>query len=278
MHASKWLTRVCKKVCILELTAIMRTLPLIRLIVPLLTSFILFSCSEEKEDFQTEPLSDFIPLQPGKSITYRVDSLVFVDFQRNPEVHSYQIKHVVDAEVTDAQGRPSYRVYRYLNDINASGSWEPDGTYYITALPDQIELVEDNLRVIKLHAPLREGTSWRGNSYLPTNPYDPFGYNFSNDDDMQNWDFMIQFYEPSLTVNGQTYTDVYSIEQQDDFSNVPISDPLSYGYKNRAVEKYARGIGLVYREFEMWEYQPNLSGPDPYYTGFGVTMWMIDHN
>ena len=45
-----------------------------------------------------------------------------------------------------------------------------------------------------------------------------------------------------------------------------------------SVEKYSKTIGLIYRQFILWEYQPNPSGPDPYNTGFGVTMWMIDHN
>lgn len=256
----------------------MRSTQLFRLFLLSLTTLVLFSCKDEKEEFQAEPLTDYLALEPGKFITYRIDSLVFVDFQRNPEIHSYQVKHVVDALVTDALGRPSYRIYRYLNNEDGTDNWQPNGTYFITALSDQIELVEDNLRFIKLHAPLREGTSWKGNSYLPTDPYEPFGFNFSNDDDMQNWDFYFQFFESSVSINGETYNDVYTVEQQDDFSNVPISDPLSYGYKNRSVEKYSKGIGLVYREYELWEYQPNLSGPDPYYSGFGVTMWMIDHN
>lgn len=238
----------------------------------------LFSCKDEKEEYVTEPLSDYMPLEAGKYITYRLDSLVFVDFQRFPEIHKYQVKHVVDAETTDNLGRRSYRIYRFLNNENGTGEWVPDGTYFITPLEHRVEVVEDNLRMIKLQSPIREGTSWKGNTYLPHDPYDPFGYNFSNDDDMQNWEFYFQLFESSTTVNDQTYNDVYSIEQQNDFSNVPIADPLSYGYKNRAAEKYARGIGLVYREYEMWEYQPNLSGPDPYYSGFGVTMWMIDHN
>jgi len=35
---------------------------------------------------------------------------------------------------------------------------------------------------------------------------------------------------------------------------------------------------MVYRKYELWEYQPNISGPNPYSTGFGITLWMIDHN
>ena len=75
----------------------------------------LFSCSE-KEEFATEALLEYMPLQPGKYITYRMDSLVFTNFQRDIEVHSYQVKHVVDSEIKDNLGRPSYLVYRFLRD------------------------------------------------------------------------------------------------------------------------------------------------------------------
>jgi hypothetical protein len=31
---------------------------------------------------------------------------------------------------------------------------------------------------------------------------------------------------------------------------------------------------LVFKELIMWDYQPNSNGK----TGFGIKMWMIDHN
>ncbi|HLG39444.1 MAG TPA: hypothetical protein VI461_07240, partial [Chitinophagaceae bacterium] len=67
------------------------------------------SCSK-KEEFTSEPLSDYIPLQTGKYITYRLDSMVFTNFGRNTEIHRYQVKHEIDAELTDNLGRPAWRV------------------------------------------------------------------------------------------------------------------------------------------------------------------------
>jgi len=40
-------------------------------------------------------------LQPGKYITYRLDSLVFTNFGKNTEIHKYQMKHEIDAELVD---------------------------------------------------------------------------------------------------------------------------------------------------------------------------------
>lgn len=251
-------------------------------IVALITS-ILFSCNK-KEDFVSEDLKDYIPLTTGKYITYRLDSMVFTNFGRNTEIHKYQVKHVIDALITDNLGRPSYRIYRFIRDSVDATSWTPvqpwtnSGTYFITPLSDQTELIEDNLRIIKLHLPIKASYSWKGNKYLPTDPYGPL-YNFSNDDNMADWDFYYDGNSSSFSYKGINYTGVYSIEQSDESFNVPITVPSAYAAKSRSVEKYSKNIGLVYREYELWEYQPNTGNPaGPYKTGFGITQWMIDHN
>jgi hypothetical protein len=237
-----------------------------------------FSCSDKKEAFITEPLSDYLPLQTGKYITYRLDSLVFTNFGVNVETHRYQVKHVVDQKVTDNLGRPSWRIYTYIRDSAGANAWDAMGTYLVTAMNDQVEVVDDNLRFIKLHLPLREGFEWPGNNYLPENPFD--AYDFSNDDDMKSpdWNYSYELFEPTSTYRNQNYTDVWTVEQFSDGTNIPVTDAANYGFRTQAMEKYAKGIGMVYRKYEFWEYQPNPSGVSPYNTGFGITMWMIDHN
>ncbi|MEO7394397.1 MAG: hypothetical protein ABIU11_05595, partial [Chitinophagaceae bacterium] len=81
-----------------------------------------FSCSE-KEEFITESLNDYIPLSTGKFITYRVDSMVFTSFGRITEIHKYQVKHVIDAKITDNEGRQSFRIIKYLRDSVNTSSW-----------------------------------------------------------------------------------------------------------------------------------------------------------
>ena len=261
----------------------MRSFSLTRLSILAITVCSFFSCTEKKEVFQTDPLSDYIPLASGKYITYRLDSTVFTNFGRTTEIHKYQVKHVIDAQITDNLGRLSYRVYRYIRDsVNAQSwtaaqPWVPSGSYLITSLTDQVEVIEDNLRFIKLHLPIRDGNSWKGNKYLPADPYGSL-YNFSNDDAMSDWDFYFDGEPATFSYNGQNYSNVYSIEEENESFNVPITDSHAYAAKSRSVEKYSKSIGLVYREYELWEYQPNPGGPSPYKTGFGIKMWMISHN
>ncbi len=243
-----------------------------------IASLLLFSCSRQTEELQTDNVADYVSLQPGQYITYRTDSLVFPSFGRATEIHKYQEKHVIDALITDNMGRPSYRVNRFVRDSAGLQAWVNNGVYYITLLADQLEVIEDNLRFIKLHMPVKEGFSWKGNTHLGDNPYHTL-YNFSNDDNMADWDFYFDTFDPTFSYKGQNYSDVWTIESVDESFNVPIVDPSSYGARTRVVDRYAKGIGLVYREYEMWEYQPNPGGSGgPFKTGFGITMWMIDHN
>ncbi len=238
---------------------------------------IIFSCNKT-ETLQTAQLSDYLPLISGKYITYRIDSTVFTNFGRNTEVHAYQVKHVVDSLITDNLLRPSYRVFRFIRDSAGTQSWQPSGSYFITPLTNSIELIEDNLRFIKLYAPVVDAFTWKGNKYLPNDPYGS-EYNFSNDDDMQSWDFHYSGAPSSFSYGGKNYSDVQTVEEVADSINVPITVPGAYASMNRAVERYSRTIGLVYREYTLWEYQPNTGGAGgPYKIGFGIKEWMIDHN
>jgi hypothetical protein len=262
----------------------MRILPVSRLILIAFVAVSLFSCTE-KEEFTSEKISTYLPLTTGKYITYRLDSLVFTQFDRVAEIHKYQVKHVVDAQITDNLGRPSYRIYRFIRDsVNATSwtpaqPWTPAGSYFITELSDQLEVVEDNLRFIKMHLPIKDGFSWKGNRYLPTDPYGS-KYFFSNDDNMESWDFYYDGEPTSFSYRNVNYADVQTVEQEDEIFNIPVTLPTAYGSKSRSVEKYSKNIGLVFREYTLYEYQPDPvpGGPNYAYRGFGITMWMIDHN
>ena len=249
-------------------------LPLIGLIV---LAFLLQSCDKEVENFETAPLSDYVSLQPGKYFIYRTDSTVFTDLGRTEEVHTYQEKDVVDTIITDNLNRTSYRIYRYLRDTAGTQPWVAAGTYFITPLPTTIEVVENNLRTVRLTLPVTQGTTWKGNRYLPTEPYSG-QYSFNNDDNMADWDFTIDSTDQTVTLNGNTYNEVIVVTSADESINVPITDASSYASRTLSVDQYAKSIGLIYQEYTMWEYQPNPGGPSPYKIGFGVKRTLLEHN
>ena len=235
------------------------------------------SCSDKEEEFVTEPLSDYMLTTPGKFIIYRLDSTVTSAFGVNLEIHSYQVRHEVDAEITDNLGNKSYRVFRSIRNADGTGDWQPNGTYMVTDYGKQIEVVEDNLRFLKLQGPLREGIEWKGNSQLPDNPYSGLGFNIAVVDYMKNWEYYYAGFESVVDVNGETYNDVYTVEQEDFVDNWPVTAGVA-GVNIRAYEQYAKNIGLVHRSHTILEYDPNSSGSTATYNGFAVNMWMIDHN
>src|SRR6187397_1498439 len=105
----------------------MKILSASRLVLLAFASSLFFSCNE-KEDFTTEALADYMPLSVGKFITYRIDSMVFTNFGRSTEIHKYQVKHQVDALITDNLGRPTYRIFRFIRDTAGTQPWQPAGT------------------------------------------------------------------------------------------------------------------------------------------------------
>jgi hypothetical protein len=255
----------------------------LHLITGILFTVLLGGCKQEKEEFQSAPLSDYTPLQVGKYITYHLDSTIFTNFGSATVVHSYQEKHLVDAQITDALGRPAFRMTRWTRDTAGTQPWVSAGTYSITPLASTVEVIENNLRFIKLVLPVTQDNTWKGNRYLPDDAYAPF-YNFNNDFGMDAWDYSYTSTDGNLTLKGQRYDHVLTVDGIDESFNANsastnYTNPSVIAYVNFLQDKYAKGIGLIYQDFIMWEYQPpnGVSGTGSK-VGFGVHRSMIDHN
>ncbi|MFV0606119.1 MAG: hypothetical protein ACK5NK_09785 [Niabella sp.] len=244
-----------------------------------IVSLSLTACEQTTEDFVTETYESYYPLQVGKYITYRLDSLVFVQSGSVPETHRYMVKHTISAEITDASGRKAFLVNKLINNENGSGPWLENGNYTVTPLADQVEVNEDNLRVIKLHNPFKLGFGWKGNAYLPTSPYRP-AYDMDAGSEMNTWTFSYSN-NNDTTVNGHQYQNVWTVLQNEFVLNLPPTPGVkAYGLMEVGKEQYSKNIGLVFKDYKIYEYQPGHAdnGEQPSYTGFGITMWMVDHN
>lgn len=240
---------------------------------------ILESCKKQTDTIASSPLIAYMPMEPGKYIHYRLDSTRYVDFGQRDTLVSYDARDVIDAAITDNEGRTSYRVIRYLRDIASTDTadYAPAMTYMVTPTRNAVEVVEENLRFQKLKLPVTEGYDWHGNTYLPTTPYYAV-YQFSNDEDIDLWDYTYQNVDQSAEVNGTVYDSTVTVLQIADSSNVPIEFPDGLAYKNYWLEQYAKNIGLIYKEVAMWEYQPPNSGKPGFISGFGIRLSIIDHN
>jgi len=230
--------------------------------------FTLYSCSKT-EKYQTESLNEFYPMQTGKYIIYQLDSLVYVAFGTRDTTIRYQVKYETDSLIQDNLGRSAYRVFRFIRK-NENENWTPDATFMSIATNNQVEFVENNLRFIKLKAPIVNGFSWKGNSFIDTySANSPVRY-------LDNWDYTYESVGESQLIGSNTIENCFSILQRDEVIGLP-DQPDSYSEINYSKEVYAKGIGLVYKKFNHKEYQPNNGG----YVAegsYGITLTMLDHN
>ncbi|MCS3801983.1 hypothetical protein [Niastella sp. OAS944] len=245
----------------------------------LFVGFQITSCGKKDSGFTSDKIEDYLQLETGKYIRYRLDSLRFTAFGQKDTIVSYQAKDVVEGPTTDNMGRAGWRIIRYLRDFNSTndGDWSPLMTYSITPTSNSMELNENNFRYIKLTTPIKDGASWRGNGYLPNNPYQDL-FEFSNDEDIQKWDYTYENVGASLTFNNITYDNTISVLQIADSANTTSNDPRVPASKSYWMEKYAKGVGLVYKEVEIWEYQPATTSQSAYTHGYGLKLTIIDHN
>lgn len=257
----------------------------LNLLFSVLAALLLFSCKKKTEEFQAEPLSDYQPLQPGKYITYRLDSTVFTNFGSVTVTRYFQEKHIVDAQLTDALGRPSYRILRYTRDTAGTQPWVAAGTYFITPTNTTVEVIEDNLRFLKLTLPVKQDNTWKGNRYLPYDAYNTlFGSNFINNVGMADWDYTYDAVGETEVIKGHTYNDVITITGINESgnanpSNYTVIDPTGIAFVSILQEKYAKGLGLISQDYVLWSYQPpNGSAVQGVKVGFGIRRLIIDHN
>lgn len=241
--------------------------------------FTMAACSKETATVEASRAKDYFNLEKGRYITYDLDSMKFVNFGQDDTVIHYEAKDVVDEQITDNSQRPAWRIIRYLRPAGSTNEsqWKPSMTYMIVEAGNNIEVIENNLRFVKMVSPVKENYTWRANTHLPFKPFDAM-YSFSMDEDIQYWESVYEGVGESTTINGLNLDNTVMIRQVEDSVNVPIEFVESIGYKVVWNEQYARGIGLISKNVEMWEYQPPTGGQAGFRTGFAVSMKIRDHN
>jgi hypothetical protein len=238
----------------------------------LLLITLLTACTKENQLYTTAALSDYFPLKVGNQITYNLDSTVYINFGQKDTVIKYQVKDSIETQITDNLGRTAYRIVRYIRK-DASQLWTPNNTFMAIPTANTIEYVENNLRYQKLKLPIVDGYSWKGNSFIDT-----YSLN-STTRYLDDWDYTYDSVNVPLVLAGFQLSSTIKVNQRDEFlGQDPKLPNTQYAERNYSVEKYAKGIGLVYKEFLHWEFQGTQPGRTAFFTGYGVKLTMIDHN
>jgi hypothetical protein len=237
-----------------------------------LMSVIAVACND-KEVVNYPALTDYYAVKAGKTYTYRLDSTVRINFGQSLEVHYYLAKDSVESQFTDAQGRPSYRIFRYLRDTLLTQPWTYNATYIATIDNDKkwVEYVDNNLRFIVLRAPITEGFTWKGNSYIDTKSAGSLVQY------LDEWSYTYQAVDQPFTVRRGKFDSTITVLQADEVSPPGPFSPGSYQQTNYSKEIYARGVGLIYKEFlhKTWQVTPPPAHWDD--NSYGVKMNLVDY-
>jgi hypothetical protein len=208
---------------------------------------------------------DYFPLELGHYVEYEVDSFLYNDFNLRIDTFHYEIRDEVSDTFYDSENRLSHIITRYKR-YESSEPWSEELTYYVTKNSYRTELVENNLRFIKLVFPIRDNMKWYGNSYIPTQ--------LSEFQWMSNWYYTYDRISLPFTNGKLIFQDAVVVNQNDYANGNPDTAPNDYASKIFSREAYAKQIGLVYREVENWVYQPTVK----YRSGFKIVYKAVKYN
>ncbi|MEZ5047551.1 MAG: hypothetical protein R2831_11220 [Chitinophagaceae bacterium] len=225
------------------------------------------SCKRQTIPFSNVKLGkDYVKIETGHFIDYELDSIIYDDFNLKTDTFRSIIRDEVGATFLDNQNRESFLIKRKVKDV-INNAWIEQSDYYVTLTESAYEVVDNNLRFIKLIFPVKESIKWDGNAYLPTalNPelqwYDGWSYQYLNVNNV--WSNQALSFPNTVII------------KQADFNEGNASDPLAYSAKTFSQEIYAKNVGMVHKEITRWVYQPSVV---KYKKGFTLIFNAINHN
>ena len=244
-------------------------------IVSVIALFFFAACNEKKILLTSPELMEYWKPAVGKYVTYRLDSTVPASFGTSLIVRSYKVRDLVDAEIVDGLGRKAYRILRTITDTNGVAPYRNNATFMTVPVgTDWIEHVDNNLRYMKLRWPVRDGFEWKGHSFIDAGSINsPFLY-------LADWNYTYQNVAQPYTVLGKKFDNTITVLQRDEnFPEGPFN-PMAYKQRNYGLEIYGKGVGLIYKEFLHYIYQPPTSGRGGYYedASYGVKLRVLDFN
>ena len=200
-----------------------------------------WSCSDStKEDpFLIDSGEEYIPLAVGQNWIYDLDSIIY-----DPEpgeividTLSYQMKYEVLDTFRNGEGQLSYRIERFVRNTDTS-SWRVTDVWTTHIEERRFVWNEENQPFVKLIFPLKEDSKWDGNALFDDDNVS-IKIRGENIDIYKFWADYEVISRGAEEVNGTQYEDVITVLQVD--REITIE-------KRYSVEKYARGVGLIFKE------------------------------
>lgn len=198
-----------------------------------------FACQKQVVE---EPNTDFgyeyFPLEIGQSKTFQLDSIIFDPIVGGISVDTFSwlLREEIVDTLRDGTGTLNYVVERSQRRLE-DDDWKINGVWTMSMTETQAIRTEDNLRFIKMNFPLRENADWDANIFVDKN----LEVTIAGEtlEIFKGWESKILTLEESFNINGQNVDDVLSIQLADN------ENLIEYRF---GVERYAKDIGLIYKE------------------------------
>ena len=208
----------------------------------LLTCLYLMGCSATTvEEIDLEFGYDYFPLEVGKYRVYQVDSVIYDPILRGTRADSSTtfIRDFVVDSFLDNTGQTRYRVER-AERKSASQPWNIEKTVQLYLDDNRAFWVEDNLPFIKMVFPLKPGRRWNGNVFFdPTVEIPVAGESVQI---YKDWSYEILEIGEAAELGDLSFSEVATVQLADSENLIEL---------RRALEQYARGVGLIYREYNI---------------------------
>lgn len=224
------------------------------------------SCSTESISPDSLYLEfDYYPLANGKTWEYKYDSIVYRNRGARKDTQSGYLRYVLEATTTPN----SFKLIKYIKkSINAPYVINRIDKAYI--VDKSIVTSEGNLEFTSLVFPPKLSTKWNGNKAFDENIF----IQIDGGDKLQiylDWTYQLTNVDTTLKIENKTFNKVIAV------SHIDRTDAIN---KRLSREFYAKGIGLVLKEMEMYETQriePNTPWPLKAQAGFSLKLQLIDY-
>jgi len=189
--------------------------------------------------------SDFLPLQKGHKVDYRVEQIIYREFDPTDTL-IYYLREEVGDTIPDFSGEGiTQQLFRYTR-LDTLGDWQLDSVWSIKQDFNRIIKTENNIPFIKLVLPLDRDSNWNGNAL--------------NSLEFQNYTlqgFLLPF---------EDYERSFRVIHQEDSSLVD---------KNIKWERFAENVGLIESLEISFQYINDIS--DPFYGTDSITRGVYIH-
>jgi len=185
---------------------------------------------------------DYYPLIVGQYRIYQVDSMQFDIGTGDLPVRdsaTFYLREEVKEVWQDPTGGDLYRIERYRSD-HPDGPWEIWDVVTRSRTTNQGYYTENNIRLINLIFPLTPGIRWNGTSFIDDRIL--VLVRGESIEMYKDWDFEVLEVGSKESIGDLSFPEVATIRQVDSENIIE---------KRYSLEKYAKGVGLVFREREI---------------------------